>query len=443
MSVSLLASYQPDKPIFFHRNQLIPQWKFVEHVLTLADELPKSKYAINLCADRYHFTVTFCALAIRGIQSLLPPSQNVNVIENLSKKYAPCICLTDTEKFSDIENHYFVTLPIEMSENPSETGLDITVNTNKPIFTAFTSGSTGEPKANDKYWQMLAGTAIKLNQRFATSHTINPLVATVPSQHMYGLEVSVFMALTGGFTTHSTKPFYPVEIVDAIENFETPENTTLATTPYHLKTLLQSGLKLPKIKQIISATAPLSEDLAKSAETLLQAPVFEIFGCTECGSLATRRTLDGNKWQLLDDFSLEQDEQKWFVQAGHLSGKIEVNDHFEKLDARHFSLGGRQSDIFNVAGKRVSLSELTLLLQQIDQVNDAVVLAPKTNSESGRLRALVVSELPIKKITVELAKKIDPTLIPRPIIKVDRIPRNETGKVTRSELDKILDNIEL
>ena len=33
-----------------------------------------------------------------------------------------------------------------------------------------------------------------------------------------------------------------------------------------------------------------------------------------------------------------------------------------------------------------------------------------------------------------LAERLDPVFLPRPLLKVDRLPRNETGKVTRDAL---------
>jgi hypothetical protein len=45
-----------------------------------------------------------------------------------------------------------------------------------------------------------------------------------------------------------------------------------------------------------AAAAPLSAELAGRAEARCAAPVREIYGSTESGQLASRRTIDGARW---------------------------------------------------------------------------------------------------------------------------------------------------
>ena len=44
---------------------------------------PTGRYAINLCEDRYRFLVAFCAAAVRGQTTLLPPSRAPAVIDQV------------------------------------------------------------------------------------------------------------------------------------------------------------------------------------------------------------------------------------------------------------------------------------------------------------------------------------------------------------------------
>src|SRR5690606_20429038 len=72
---------------------------------------------------------------------------------------------------------------------------------------AFTSGSTGAPTAHRKSWGALVrgaqGEALTLGLRdpgetARSSAQATTLVATVPAQHMYGLESSVLLPLQNG-----------------------------------------------------------------------------------------------------------------------------------------------------------------------------------------------------------------------------------------------------
>jgi acyl-coenzyme A synthetase/AMP-(fatty) acid ligase len=378
-------------------------------------------------------------MSSRGICCLLPPDTNPRTIESLAQEYPVNICATDSERISVPKGIEALSIEsVSLKPLSGEVG-NLNIARAQPAIIAFTSGSTGKPSANIKNWNTIAETARSLSARFGISGHKNHLIATVPSQHMYGLETSIFMALTGGFVSTAEKPFYPLEIVNAIESTGCPSEVTLVTTPFHLKTLLDSGLNLPKINQVISATAPLSNEIALQTETKLQAPVFEIYGCTECGSLATRRTLENQQWTILDDFSLSQIDDSWYAHADHLPEQAKLSDQFELLDDRHFLLKGRNSDLINVAGKRASLADLTMKLQSLPYIEDAAVIIPQ-NSRRKIIRpvALVVSESDVKQISVDFAKLVDSAFVPRPIIKVDKLPRNGTGKITQKAIETLL-----
>ena len=46
---------------------------FLAQVRAVAAALPSGRHAVNLCEDRYRFLVAFCAVALRGQTTLLPP----------------------------------------------------------------------------------------------------------------------------------------------------------------------------------------------------------------------------------------------------------------------------------------------------------------------------------------------------------------------------------
>ena len=110
------------------------------------------------------------------------------------------------------------------------------------------------------------------------------IVATVPAQHSYGFESSVLLALLGGAAFDAGRPFYPSDIAEALAR--QPRPRALVTTPVHLKALLLSGTALPPVDLVLSATAPLSPQLAQQAESRLAGRVIEIYGCTEAGQVA-------------------------------------------------------------------------------------------------------------------------------------------------------------
>ncbi len=211
-----------------------------------------------------------------------------------------------------------------------------------------------------------------------------------------------------------------------------PPPRVLVTTPVHLHACVQAELRWPAMAFLISATAPLAATLAERAETTFGAPVLEIYGCTEAGSIASRRTLDGERWQLYEGFSLRDG----MLSGAHLPEPVSLSDELELCDEAGFRLLGRLEDLVNIAGKRTSLGYLNHQINQIAGVVEGVFWLPDdTGSEVQRLMAAVVApDLSERQILVALAERLDPVFLPRPLLKVERLPRNETGKVTRDAL---------
>ena len=174
----------------------------------------------------------------------------------------------------------------------------------------------------------------------------------------------------------SGKPFYPQDIVAALD--AVPRPRMLVTTPFHLSALLACDLDLPAVDLLLSATAPLSTRLAAEAERRFAAPLREIYGCTEAGQIASRRTTADRSWQLLPDVRLEQDGDQATVFGGHVEGRVVLSDHIEILGDGRFLLHGRHSDLVNIAGKRSSLAYLNHQITALPGVADGVAPVPAT-----------------------------------------------------------------
>jgi acyl-coenzyme A synthetase/AMP-(fatty) acid ligase len=105
-----------------------------------------------------------------------------------------------------------------------------------------------------------------------------------------------------------------------------------------------------------------------------------------------------------------------------------------------FLLHGRLSDLVNIAGKRSSLSYLNHQLNAIPGVVDGAFFVrdeDEDRSSTGvtRVAALVVAPgLDAAAVTEQLRKRIDPVFLPRPLLFVDSLPRNQTGKLPQDAL---------
>ncbi|MBB1075411.1 AMP-binding protein [Rhodoferax sp. 4810] len=415
---------------------------FFSQAQQLSEQLPPAPYVINVCDNRYLFALTFAAALLRGAVSLFPTNRLAATVNTLAANYPDALCLTDTPLDQ-------LTAPVQLIHAPS-LPLHSPMNAGHCIpppafqlpaaqlaFIAFTSGSTGQPQPHPKRWGDLVGCAQAAGRRFAWAPT-SSIVATVPPQHMYGLELSVMVPWVLGCAIHATRPFFPTDICTALAAMPAPR--ILVTTPVHLAACLAAGGDWPAVAQVISATAPLSRQLAAQVEAQFHTQVFEIYGSTESGSIASRATCTVPAWHWYDGVKIQQDGEQVSVTAPFIDGTIPLADVLRCDADGSFELLGRAAEMVKVGGKRAALSELNAVLNAIVGVEDgAFVALDERGDPIGRLAAIVVaSGLDRAAIIGELAGKIDPVFYPRPLVFVDQLPRTATGKLPRAELLRVL-----
>jgi acyl-coenzyme A synthetase/AMP-(fatty) acid ligase len=203
-----------------------------------------------------------------------------------------------------------------------------------------------------------------------------------------------------------------------------------------MRAIVASGQDFPRTALVVSATAPLDVELAQAIEKQLNTTVLEMFGSTETCVIASRRTASEREWHLYPDVSLVPDGEGASVNAPWFVAPMRLQDLIELHPDNRFTIYGRNADMIEVAGKRASLADLTRRLLAVPGVQDAVVFQPDVSSGIvRRVAALVVApSLTPDAITEQLSRSVDPAFIPRPLVIVPRLPRNDVGKLPRAEL---------
>jgi len=405
---------------------------FLADVAALAERLPGRAHVVNLCADRYRFAVAFAAALVRGQVSLLPPSRAPEFLLRLAAQYPDLYCLADEAVgWCPLE---VVRYPERLDPPAGEPAAPV-LPAAQVAAIVFTSGTTGAPTPHVKLWGALARGAVAEARSLGLDRVPGAtLVGTVPPQHMYGFESTVLLALQGRLALHDGRPFYPGDVRAALMAIPAPR--VLVTTPVHLRALALDGTDLPPLELILSATAPLPSDTAAGAEARYGAPVREIFGFTEAGMVASRRTTEGPVWRLLPGVRLRADGDSFWAEGGHIPQPARFTDIVDVIDAERFVVSGRAADLVNVAGKRASLAGLNAELLAIPGVVDGAFYLPEAAGEGvARVAALVVAPgLNARRVLAELRRRIDPAFLPRPLHLVDRLPRNATGKISIESL---------
>ncbi|MET0754937.1 MAG: AMP-binding protein, partial [Pseudoxanthomonas sp.] len=314
---------------------------FLAQVRGVAAVLPAGRHAVNLCEDRYRFLVAFCAVALRGQITLLPPSRAPEVVTEVLAQYPESYSLGDGLLATVPPGHWELPDPLPQLQGDAPTIDDLAV-----VAIGFTSGSTGVPKPNPKTWAAFrasTGQNLAALESLWQGYAMPNVVATVPPQHMYGMELSVLLPLLGPAALHTGRPFFPDDVARVLA--ETPEPRLLATTPVHLRALVESGVRLPVLCGIVSATAPLTQELAAAAEAHFGCEVREVFGSTETCVIARRRTARETAWTPLPGVRLHPKPDGTSIQAAHLPAPVMLADLVEMEGDGSFHLRGRQADL--------------------------------------------------------------------------------------------------
>lgn len=413
----------------------------------LAAQLDETATVFNLCDSRLGFLVVWLAVLRKRCLQLLPPSSGRADLSALLRTSVNPTVIVDDEAAQRPEwgeRARFLVWKPQRSAVGDDAALAWSPDWAAERVRLYTSGSTGEPQPQAKTLGQLTEGARLLGARIDEEiigglDSIGALICSVPPQHMFGFEASVMLPLIRGTAVVERRPLLPADVRAAFE--QSRAGAAWITTPLHLRSLQRADETLPNCRAVIASTMPLDASVAAETETLAGAPVLEIYGSTETGALAMRRTAREPRWRPLPEVHLTPYDDGCSVTGSHFTSPQQLADRVAVDDDGLFELIGRETDLIKVAGRRASLAGLNQLLQQLPGLEDGVFYLPATHSSTERL-VLIHASRALDRAAAEawLRARIDPVFVPRAFIAVDRLPRSSTGKLARAALDAIYDD---
>ena len=443
----LCATAHLDRPAIIGARD-IWTWRDV-HIAAcgLAAQIAGSSTVCNLCDSRLGFLVVWLACLRSQALQLLPPSSGRADLSALLRINADPVVVVDNEAALSAEwraraRCLVWTPPTRTTDD--EISLSWSVDWDAECVRLYTSGSTGDPEPQAKTLGQLARGAQLLAARLEQDiggglDSLGTLICSVPPQHMFGFEASVMLPLISGIAVVDRQPLLPADVGAAFEQCR--NGAAWITTPLHLRSVQRANEKLPNCRAVVASTMPLEPKVAVEAERAIGAPVVEIYGSTETGAIATRRTASEQRWRPLSGVSLALHQEGCSVKGAHFTSPQQVADRVAIHDDGSFELRGRKADLIKVAGRRASLAGLNQLLQQLPGLEDGVFYLPSTQSPTERLILIHAGQI-LDRAAAEawLRARIDPVFLPRAFIAVDRLPRASTGKIARAALDEIYED---
>ncbi|NQU58608.1 MAG: acyl--CoA ligase [Rhodospirillales bacterium] len=245
----------------------------------------------------------------------------------------------------------------------------------------FTSGSTGEPKG---ILHDLDRVAIKFIEKRKAWRTVMFLMF----DHFGGFNTLLGVFAYGGLAVCLENR----SVQNVCEVIENSQATLLPTTPTFLNFLLGSSsvskYDLSSIERISYGTEVMPEEtLKKINQRFANVKIRNTYGLSELGVLRTKSKSDGSTWVRVGGEGFETkvvDGMLWVRSQSRMVGYLNdptpfdeddwmcTNDRVE-VNGDHIRILGRDSNMINVGGQKVSPEEVESIILEYPNVFDATV----------------------------------------------------------------------
>jgi acyl-CoA synthetase (AMP-forming)/AMP-acid ligase II len=390
---------------------------------------PKSKWVLH-SDDCWYFLTAFIALFQCKKQVLLTANVTPGYLADITGSGE------DTGVLSDADIPGAVSIPGILNAAPEGEVTHVPFNPVESVFTIFTSGTTGKPKAIPHRiveFEVNIGFPPEWVEAWGARKT----AVTVDHHHIYGLVFSVILPFTLGVPFRRRR-------IDTPEEFRGLSDVPyfIITTPAFLKRATDSLTKLAmKEPWIIASGGFLPQDTAEKVNALFGFWPIDIYGSTEGSGIAYRQSKDGPEWTPFSSIKVSTNEAGCLV--SHLPipnvPPIPTGDLAEALPDGRFILKGRADSIVKIEEKRISLPEMEQRIMESGMAKDVCVVALEDRrqylaaaivlTDETKARFSGKDKLEINKAWTEhLAKFFEPTVIPKKWRYVDAIPQDIQGK---------------
>lgn len=391
--------------------------------------------------NSYFFSCALFAVMQSGKPSLLSA--------NTSPSFLSEIAGNTTGIFSDHELPGASVIPDLLSGNHSGTTDFPPIQSEMCEIVLYTSGSTGKPKAFAKRLTELETETTELYRLWGDRLKGKRVYSTVNHQHIYGLLFSILLPVSAGLPFCEDQIKYP----ESLESIPDPD-PVLVCSPAFFKRLAETPLAPGRFREelvVFSSGGVLPVETARAAGVILGTTPLEIYGSTETGGIAWRKSVEETAWKPFPRNTVTlNDEGRICVRSPY----IHDPEGFTSGDIGRFNedgtfmLEGRADSIVKIEEKRISLTEVENRLLESPYVRETSVIALKGKRQY--LGAVVVLSEEGKRFfqnrekkevngffMTHLARYLENTVIPKKWRFIDALPRNTQDKISRETIERL------
>jgi acyl-CoA synthetase (AMP-forming)/AMP-acid ligase II/thioesterase domain-containing protein/acyl carrier protein len=368
--------------------------------------------------------------------------------------------IVDSERWRDLKVDSQVRVQLENFElkwtgefRPGEPSEDALI--------LMTSGSTGKPKVVRLSHENLVhstGAIISSMNLNEEDRAINML----PMAHIGGLVDLFLVPLISGGSVVFVDPTQPKDVLSAIS---AAKITWLQGAPAILQSLLRTCGNTAtehSLRLIRSVSAPLSNALYHEITNHFGVPVIEMYGMSETGGVITSNPPGQGEQKVGSvgkpvncEVTIQNGGEVWVQSAGLFRGyqNEEENEGLWKNGAfftgdlgyldgdGYLFLTGRAKEQINRGGQKVAPREIDQLVEAWPEITEAASFGfPHSTLGEEVGLALVFKknhDLCDQEIRERLSEHLTDYKLPKRLVRIDKLPRNQGGKLQRHLLAEV------
>jgi 2-aminobenzoate-CoA ligase len=346
---------------------------------------------------------------------------------------------------------------------------DVETAADDVVMLAFTSGTTGKPKATMHFHRDVLAIADTFSRHLIQPESSDVFAGTPPLAFTFGLGGLVIFPLRAGASTFLIERATPSELADLVAR---QNITILFTAPTAYRAILAAGdaPKLTTLRRGISAGEHLPQAVWQRFYDATGIKIINGIGATEMLHVfissadddirpgATGKAVPGFEVAILDDRGnptpdgasgrlavkgpvgcryLSDDRQRVYVQNGwNITG-----DTFRRDADGYFWYEARSDDMIVSSGYNIAGPEVEQTLLDHPDVAECAVVAYPDEDRGSIVKAYIVlapgvvaDDHEVRALQNFVKSVIAPYKYPRAIEFIDELPKTPTGKVSRKAL---------